>query len=250
MAKTVPTSVSTSAATAESLRVRPRFLLFQKPQRLVRRKIEKNPYYLVKRILDFLIAAVSFILLSPLLLVVALAIKVDSPGPVIFRQARTGKGGKVFYIYKFRTMVKENNVYDSSRQNQYTRVGKFIRSTSIDELPQLFNVLRGEMSFVGPRPWLPEYYDCMNTRQRGRAKVLPGITGLAQIKGRNDISIFKKINYDLEYVRKFSFHQDAKIFFSTIKTVFVRDGATADKSTIDDELAALKSKNRPSGARG
>ena len=233
MAKTV--SASTSAA--RTLQVRHRFLFGQST---TQPKRNFKPYELVKRSLDLVFAATGLLISSPILMLVALAIKLDSPGPVIFRQKRTGKDGKEFSILKFRTMVNDNDIHDNTHENQCTKVGQFLRSTSIDELPQLINILRGDMSFIGPRPWVPEYYQYMTARQRGRCKVLPGITGLAQVKGRNNIDIFKKINYDLKYVKDYSFIQDLSILIQSIKVVISRNGASSNKKTIHCELAELK----------
>ncbi len=201
----------------------------------------KNSYEYIKRGIDILLSAIALVLLSPLFLAVSLAIKVDSKGPIIFKQKRTGKNGKIFDLYKFRSMVAENDVYDFKCQDKHTRVGNFIRKTSIDELPQLINIIKGDMTFIGPRPWIPDYYDNMTEKQRHRYDVLPGITGLAQTSGRNNLSIFEKINYDLEYVENYSLKEDIKIIVKTIKTVFSKDGADAGKITIQNELENLKS---------
>ena len=200
-------------------------------------------YKVLKRIIDFLMALSILILFLIPMIIIAVAIIIDSKGPVIFKQDRTGKNGKIFKMYKFRSMVAENDVHNFKEKDKYTKVGKFIRSLSLDELPQIINILKGEMAFIGPRPWIPEYYENMNEEQRHRCDVLPGITGLAQVKGRNNLSIIEKINYDLEYVRNFSFKQDVKVFFLTIKAIFVKDGVNAGKETIKDELDILKTEN-------
>lgn len=197
-------------------------------------------YRIVKRIIDFLMALSILIIFLIPMIIIAIAIKIDSKGPAIFKQDRTGKNGKIFKMYKFRSMVANNDVHNFKEKDKYTKVGKFIRSLSLDELPQIINILRGQMAFIGPRPWIPEYYENMNEEQRHRCDVLPGITGLAQVKGRNNLSIIEKINYDLEYVRNFSFKQDIKIFFLTIKAIFIKDGVNAGKETIKDELDFLK----------
>lgn len=193
-----------------------------------------------KRLFDVSVALIGIILLSPLFLIIAIAIKLDSKGPVFFRQQRTGKFGKPFTLYKFRSMVVDNDVHDFSKKDQHTRVGKFLRKTSLDELPQLFCILQTKMSFIGPRPWIEDYYKTMNDVQRHRCDVRPGITGLAQVKGRNDISIFEKISYDLEYIENYSLTQDLKIIFLTIVTVFTKKGVDAGKGTINNELEELK----------
>lgn len=197
-----------------------------------------------KRGFDLVASSAFLVLLSPLFVIVAVAIKLDSPGPVLFRQERTGKHGKVFKMYKFRSMSADNDVKDASCGDKYTRVGKFIRRTSIDELPQLINVARGQMSFIGPRPWITAYWDNMNEIERGRAAVRPGITGLAAAKGRNGLTVFEKIGYDLEYVRHFSLKQDVGVVFLTIGAIFKSDGVDAGKSKIHNDISDLKKRNR------
>jgi len=130
-------------------------------------------YAVIKRVMDFVIATILVVAFSPLFLLIAVLIKIDSRGPVFFRQERVGKNGKIFRIFKFRSMVSDNDMRDFSSRDKYTFVGKIIRRLSLDELPQLFNVLRGEMSLVGPRPWVVEYWTNMNKEERVRASVLP-----------------------------------------------------------------------------
>lgn len=206
-------------------------------------KPKVQAYHYVKRGLDVFIAATALVALSPVLLATSIAIKLDSKGPVIFKQKRTGKDGKEFDLYKFRSMTVDNDVHDFNCQDKHTKVGDFIRKTSLDELPQLINILKGDMAFIGPRPWIPDYYENMNEEQRHRCDVLPGITGLAQASGRNNISIFDKINYDLEYVENYSFKSDIDVISKTIKTVLSKDGADAGKFTIQNELEDLKNQN-------
>lgn len=196
-------------------------------------------YQYIKRMFDFIIAIILMIIFLVPMLIIGVLIKLDSKGPVFFKQERTGKYGKNFKVYKFRSMTANNDVHDFSKQDQHTKIGNILRKLSLDELPQLINIIKGEMSFIGPRPWIPDYYENMTEYQRHRNDVLPGITGLAQIKGRNNISILAKINYDLEYVKNYSFIQDVKIFFLTIKTVLSKEGADAGKSTIQTELETL-----------
>ncbi len=200
-------------------------------------------YKYVKRGIDLVMAVLLLIIFLIPMLIIAVLIKLDSKGPVLFKQKRTGLKGKVFNLYKFRSMVTDNDVHDFSKGDQHTKVGNILRKTSLDELPQIINILKGEMSFIGPRPWITDYYDNMNEKQRHRNDVLPGITGLAQAKGRNNISINEKINYDLEYVKNYSFRQDVKIVFLTIKTVLSKEGADAGKNTIQNELEDLKTQN-------
>ena len=197
-------------------------------------------YKYVKRILDLIIAITLFIIFLIPMIIISILIKLDSKGPVLFKQVRTGKNGKPFNLYKFRSMAVDNDVHDFSKQDNHTKVGDVLRKTSLDELPQIINILKGEMSFIGPRPWITDYYENMTEEQRHRNDVLPGITGLAQAKGRNNITIFDKINYDLEYVKNYSFIQDVKIVFLTIKTVLSKEGADAGKGTIQVELDTLK----------
>jgi lipopolysaccharide/colanic/teichoic acid biosynthesis glycosyltransferase len=140
-------------------------------------------------------------------------------------------------------MTVDNDVMNFKTENKITKVGKFIRKTSLDELPQLFNILKGEMSFIGPRPWIVEYYNNFNAYQKRRVEVLPGITGLAQATGRNNLNIFEKINYDIEYVDNFSFKMDLKVVFKTIKTVLSKEGAELSKYGIKEEIEDLKHQN-------
>lgn len=184
-------------------------------------------YIRVKRILDIILAIFLIILLAIPMLIVAIAIKIEDGGPIIYKSKRMGKGLKTFNTYKFRSMKTGRKELESklTHEEMVTKVGKFIRRTSLDELPQLFNIIKGEMSFIGPRPWLPEYYEWFTDEQKKRADVLPGISGLAQAKGRNGISIFEKIEYDLEYIDKMSFKQDLKLIFESIKAVFSKANA-------------------------
>ena len=196
-----------------------------------------------KYMFDRIFALLAFVLLLPLFIIIAIAIKLDSKGPVFFRQIRTGKGGRNFIMLKFRTMSADNDVHDFSTEDRHTRVGKFLRKTSLDELPQLINIMVGDMSFIGPRPWITDYYDAMNGNQRHRYCIRPGITGLAQAKGRNDIDIFQKIKYDLEYIENYSFKMDFKVILLTIKAVFTAEGQEAGKNTIQKELEDLRKQN-------
>ena len=175
--------------------------------------IKKSIYEVIKRIIDILLSLLGIIITLPIMIIIAIAIRIDSEGPIIFKQERTGKYGKNFNVWKFRTMVASNNVRDFSKKDEHTKVGNFLRKTSLDELPQLFNIFLGKMSFIGPRPWITDYYENMNKRQKHRVDVTPGLTGLAQVNGRNNITIFKKINYDLEYIDNYGLYQDIKIVF-------------------------------------
>lgn len=189
---------------------------------------------------DVLLSLIGLLLLSPLFIVISIAIKVDSKGPVFFKQIRTGRGGKEFILYKFRSMYTDNNLYDFATEDKCTRVGTFLRKTSIDELPQLINILRLEMSFIGPRPWIPDYYNNMNEKQRHRYDVRPGITGLAQCKERDILNIYDKINLDLEYIKEYSLKQDIKIIFLTIEFMFCQKDTDKGKIRIYNEIEDLK----------
>lgn len=197
-------------------------------------------YCAFKRLLDILISLVGLIILIPFFIIIGPIIKLQDGGPIFFKQKRTGRYGKEFTLVKFRSMAVDNNALDFSRENRMTTIGKFIRRTSIDELPQFWNILKGEMSFVGPRPWIPEYYKNMTKKQRQRCLVRPGITGLAQVKGRNMISVKKKIEYDLEYVKRISFNMDVKVIVLTIFTVFKKSEACSSKHDMKDEISELQ----------
>ena len=197
-------------------------------------------YKYIKRTLDLLLSLTGLIIFLIPMIIIGIAIKIDSKGPVLFKQTRTGYKGREFNLYKFRSMAVDNDVHDFSKKDKHTKVGSFLRKTSLDELPQLINIIIGKMSFIGPRPWIPDYYKNMNDEQRKRCNVLPGLTGLAQALGRNNISIFEKIKYDLEYVENCSLKEDIKIIFLTIKTVLSKSGADAGKNVIKNELEDLK----------
>ena len=197
-------------------------------------------YVYFKRFCDIVISLIVFLIFIIPMIVVAFLIKLDSKGPVLFKQTRTGYKGKEFKLYKFRSMTANNNVLDFTHENQVTKIGRFIRNTSLDELPQIINVLKGDMSFIGPRHWIVEYYNLFTDEQKKRLDVKPGISGLAQVKGRNNISIIDKINYDLEYVDNCSFKEDLKIIFLTIKIVLKKVGNDIPKYGIKIELDELK----------
>ena len=183
----------------------------------------------IKRALAVVLSLAGMVCLSPLLLALCIAIKLDSPGPVLFKQKRVGIHKKHFDILKFRTMAdtrdaKGNLLPDAER---LTGFGRFLRSTSLDELPELFNVLKGEMSLVGPRPLLMAYLPLYTPEQARRHEVRPGITGWAQVNGRNAISWEEKFRFDVWYVDNQSFWLDLKILLLTVKKVVVRDGISA-----------------------
>jgi undecaprenyl phosphate N,N'-diacetylbacillosamine 1-phosphate transferase len=180
----------------------------------------------LKRPMDFFLSLVAIIVLSPIIMIVAILVRIKIGGPVIFKQNRPGLNESIFEMYKFRTMTNDTDengklLPDSIR---LTKFGKFIRSTSLDELPELFNILKGDMSIVGPRPLLVQYLPLYNEVQKRRHNVRPGLSGLAQVNGRNAISWEDKFNLDVIYVDNVSFIGDWKIIILTIKKVFVRDG--------------------------
>ncbi|MDD6272213.1 MAG: sugar transferase [bacterium] len=194
-----------------------------------------------KRFFDILCALLGVIVLIFISIIIKLSmLLIGDKDTIFFKQERTGLNGKKFELIKFRSMKITNDVRDTSKEDEFTKIGLFIRKTSLDELPQVINILRGEMSFIGPRPWIPEYYENMTKKQRKRVSVLPGITGLAQVNGRNGLSVIDKINYDLEYVNNYSFLQDLKIIIKTIKTIFSKEDAYTDKIGIQNEIEVLK----------
>lgn len=199
-------------------------------------------YIRIKRVLDLILAIIILIFLAIPMILVAIAIKLEDGGPVIYKSKRMGKGMKIFNTYKFRSMKTGRTELESllTHDEMVTKVGRFIRKTSLDELPQIFNIIKGEMSFIGPRPWIPEYYEWFTDEQKRRVDILPGISGLAQTKGRNGISIFKKIDYDLEYIEKISFKQDCKLLFESILAVFSKANAEITEQGIKEEIAELK----------
>ena len=184
----------------------------------------------LKRGIDFLLSLVGIIVLSPILLILCIAIKIDSKGPVIFKQKRVGKNKSHFYIYKFRTMKvdtpQETPTHLLSNPDFFiTRVGKFLRKTSLDELPQLFNILKGDMAVIGPRPALWNQYDLIEERDKYHANdIRPGLTGLAQISGRDELEIDYKARLDGQYTANITPWMDLKCFFGTIISVFKSDG--------------------------
>ena len=194
----------------------------------------------MKRLFDFLMSLIATIILSPVILIVALAVKFTSPGPILFKQRRIGKDNVEFEIYKFRTMrIDTPNVPTHLLENPeqwITPVGKFLRKTSLDELPQLFNILKGEMSIVGPRPALYNQLDLKEMRTEVEVhKLVPGLTGWAQINGRDEIPLSLKVNLDKEYLDKMSFLFDIKIIFMTVLSVLKRDGVQEGKAENNNE---------------
>ena len=187
---------------------------------------------------DFILALLALIVLSPVMLLLALLVKLKLGSPILFKQDRPGLDGKIFKLYKFRTMTNETDENGQLLPDEVrlTRFGKFLRSTSMDELPSLINVLRLELALVGPRPLLVRYLPRYNAHQARRHEVRPGFTGYAQVHGRNAISWEDKFNYDVHYVDNISFLGDWKILFQTVITVLRRDGITSDTSVTMEEF--------------
>lgn len=201
-------------------------------------------YFVVKRILDVVISLSVLLVLSPLLLLIAIAIKLESPGPIIFKQQRLGKWGKPFWIYKFRSMCvgaekQGTGVYSFKGDTRITKVGKFIRATSIDELPQLLNILKGDMALIGPRPALtyhPWPFEQYTEHQKHMFDVLPGVTGWAQVNGRKEVPWPERIELNVWYAKNVSFSLDLKIFFMTIFKV----ATNANNENIDETSSSKK----------
>lgn len=192
----------------------------------------------IKRFLDFILSLIAIIILSPVLLIVAILVRIKLGSPIIFKQERPGLHEKIFTLYKFRTMTdakdKEGNLLPDDIR--LTKFGKLLRSTSLDELPELFNILKGDMSIVGPRPLLVKYLPLYNEQQKHRHDVRPGFTGWAQCNGRNAISWEDKFKLDIYYIRHISFLLDIKIILKTVKTVLLREGISSDKSVTMEEF--------------
>ena len=193
---------------------------------------------IIKRALDIFFAMILMIFLFPLLLLIS--ILNSSDGPIFFTQPRLGKDGKVFNIIKFRTMiVNADDFLDSNgapTRDRVTKIGKVLRTTSLDEIPQLFNIILGQMSFIGPRPTLVSHWDRYTKEQKNRSKMLPGITGWAQVCGRNEIPWSKRIELDIEYINNFSLWFDVVVAFKTIYVIFRRKDISMDRNTssVDD----------------
>ncbi len=200
--------------------------------------MKKRFYQIIKRVFDILVSGLGLVLLSPLLLILAVLVRVNLGSPVFFRQERPGLHEKIFRLYKFRSMKnaadsKGNELPDEER---LTKFGRLLRASSLDELPELFNVLKGEMSLVGPRPLLVKYLDLYNAEQHRRHKVLPGITGWAQVHGRNAISWEEKFRLDVWYVDHWTPLLDLRILFMTVKKVFIHEGISAENQATTEEF--------------
>ncbi|EOP91216.1 MULTISPECIES: sugar transferase [Bacillus] len=192
----------------------------------------------IKRPMDFILSLIAIIVLSPLFLIVSILVKTKLGSPVLFKQKRPGLDEKVFMMYKFRTMTDEKDENGELMPDniRLTKFGKFLRSTSLDELPELFNILKGDMSIVGPRPQLVRDMVFMTKEQRKRHGVLPGLTGWAQVNGRNCVTWEEKLNFDLQYINDISFLGDWRIIFITISKVFKRDGISTEGMETAEDL--------------
>lgn len=200
-------------------------------------------YRHLKRGMDFLLALTMLIVLSPLMFIAAILIKSDKDGPVFFRQERPGLNGKVFTVYKFRTMAVKTHDETGRELSDFERMsktGNLLRKTSIDELPQLINIVRGEMSFIGPRPLLTEYLPLYTSEQMRRHEVRPGISGWAQVNGRNTLTWEEKFRYDVEYVENLSLGMDIRIFAMTIRNVLSQDGINSTEDNTMEKFTGTK----------
>lgn len=186
-----------------------------------------------KRIQDVFLSTIALIFLSPIFVIVAILIRIKLGSPILFKQVRPGANEKLFCMYKFRTMTDKKDVYGKLLPDEarLTKFGMFLRSTSLDELPELLNIIKGDMSIIGPRPLLESYLSLYNERQKKRHLVKPGLSGLAQVNGRNAISWEEKFELDVKYVESISFVNDWKIILLTIKKVLQRDGISSDTSS-------------------
>lgn len=200
---------------------------------------------LIKRPLDFICALLAIVVLSPIMIIIAVLVLINLGTPIIFAQDRPGKNGKVFKLYKFRTMLPATDSIIDPKQDalRLTSFGKKLRSTSLDELPELFNIVKGDMAVVGPRPLLVQYLERYTSEQARRHEVRPGFTGLAQVNGRNAISWEEKFEWDVKYVDYITFAVDLKIVIDTIRTVVRREGiSAANEATMKEFMGTEKEK--------
>lgn len=199
----------------------------------------------VKRLLDIIISLCGIIILFPLYLVLAILVRVKLGSPILFKQDRPGKDEKIFKLYKFRSMTDAKDEHGNllPDEERLPSFGKKLRSSSLDELPELFNILKGDMSIIGPRPLLVRYLPRYNEFQKHRHDVRPGLTGLAQTHGRNAITWEKKFEYDVEYVNNLSFKLDVSIFFATVRAVLKREGINSETSATMEEFMGTPAVN-------
>jgi undecaprenyl phosphate N,N'-diacetylbacillosamine 1-phosphate transferase len=201
--------------------------------------LENKLYRFFKRVFDIILACLAVLVIWPVLLILAIAIKVQSSGPALFKQKRVGKNGKPFVLYKFRTMRTGINPFGpspkSGADDRITKVGRFLREYSLDELPQLFNVIKGDMSLVGPRPLYVVQMAEWDQRQKRRLEVMPGLTGLAQVSGRGGLTRERKLELDVQYVERAGILMDIKIIFATAGSVFGRKDIYEDKYSENED---------------
>ena len=201
-------------------------------------------YRKIKRFMDLFFSIILLVVASPCMLCASIAIRLGSRGPVLFKQERPGKDGVIFTIYKFRTMrlKTEKNGRPLSDMERMTRVGTILRKLSVDELPQLFNILKGDMSFIGPRPLMVQYLERYTPEQMRRHDVTPGISGWAQIHGRNQVEWETRFKYDVWYVEHISFWVDLRIFFKTLAIVLIRSGVNQSKNQTMEEFGVVENR--------
>ncbi|MCP1160723.1 sugar transferase [Bacillus infantis] len=196
----------------------------------------------VKRPMDFTLSLIAIIVLSPIFLLVTILVRTKLGSPVLFKQRRPGLNEEIFMMYKFRTMtdIRDKNGVLLPDSVRLTKFGRLLRSTSLDELPELFNILKGDMSIIGPRPLLVQYLTLYNNHQKRRHEVRPGLSGLAQVNGRNTICWEDKFNLDVQYVDNVSFSEDWKIILLTIKKVFIREGINSETAATIEPFKGTK----------
>lgn len=195
-----------------------------------------------KRLCDMVLSFLAIIILSPVMIITAILVRINLGNPVVFKQKRPGKNERIFYMYKFRSMTDKKDGAGNLLPDEVrlTGFGRKLRSTSLDELPELFNILKGDMSIVGPRPLLVQYLPLYNEKQRRRHEVRPGVTGLAQINGRNSITWEEKFDWDVDYVDSVSFLGDCKIVMKTIKPLFAHTGISSETSATMEVFTGTK----------
>lgn len=203
-------------------------------------------YKYIKRFFDIVSSLIAIIILSPVLVITSILVRTKLGSPVLFKQERPGKDEKIFTLMKFRTMTDDRDENGELLPDEFrlTKFGEFLRSTSIDELPELFNILKGDMSVIGPRPLLVRYLPRYNEHQHRRHEVRPGLSGWAQVNGRNAISWEDKFNYDVEYVDNYSIVMDIKILFMTILNVLKREGISSETSATMEEFMGLEAEQQ------
>lgn len=203
-------------------------------------------YNYIKRFFDIVSSLIAIIILSPVLIVTAILVRTKLGSPVLFKQERPGKDEKIFTLMKFRTMTDERDENGELLPDEIrlTKFGEFLRSTSIDELPELFNILNGDMSVIGPRPLLVRYLPRYNEHQHRRHEVRPGLSGWAQVNGRNTVSWEDKFDMDVEYVDNYSMFMDIKILFMTVVNVLKHDGISSETSATMEEFMGLEAEQQ------